>query len=280
MKREQFTFYRSFRNAAKLLPDEERLKFLDALCDYALDEAEPEMLGASGSAFCIIRPILDKARRKAESGRAGGSKSKTNTGGSKAKQAKACSPQRSKQVTDTDTETVTDTVTDTKTVTDTETAPVTDNKDDPPTPLAGGDGSKGGQSVVGVVVRAVGDLSEKSRAELEEYAREMGTECILRAVDTARDAGKSTWGYIRGILRRKREQGVASAADWDRQEAAHAQEAAYARETRVSRVPKDTIAGTPRDVQPSAERAQKSADWLENFLIHNSQCAMRAESHS
>lgn len=112
-----------------------------------------------------------------------------------------------------------------------------------------------GVSVVDVVVGAVGRLSLKARAELDDFIDTMGEECVSKAVNAALDAGKPTWGYIRGILDRKLHQGVRSAGDWDKAEASF-QAAKGGR----------AISGTPRDVQPSPERAKQNSDWLEEFL--------------
>lgn len=241
MQRKQFTFYRSFLEAIQALPKKEQLPFALALIVYALDGDELPLSGSAASAFCIVKPILDNARRKAENGKAGGSKPKQNE--SKPKQNEAnpgllCGPdkqekgQEKEQVKEQDKDKDKD----------------KDEDEDPPSPLPGG-------SVVGVVQGVVGELSQSARAELEGFARDMGAECVRRALDAARDAGKPTWAYVRGVLRRKQAQGVKSAEDWDRLE----------RQRERSRGG-DTVAGTPRDVQPSPERAKKSADWLDNFL--------------
>lgn len=107
--------------------------------------------------------------------------------------------------------------------------------------------------VTGAVVKAVGELSPRASAELEGFVRDMGEACIRRALDVARDAGKPTWAYVRGILRRKREQGVTSDRDWDRLEQQWEQG-------------KQSIAGVPRCVQPDPERARKNSQWLDRFL--------------
>ena len=58
--------------------------------------------------------------------------------------------------------------------------------------------------------------TERCRAELETFVRDLGAEVCLRAIDVAIDERKTNWSYIRGILRAKKEQGVRSLADWDR----------------------------------------------------------------
>lgn len=119
------------------------------------------------------------------------------------------------------------------------------------------------QGIVGVVVEAVGELGKSGINELAGFSRDMGEECVLKALDAARDAGKPTWAYVRGVLRHKLEQGVRSAEDWDKAEASF--QAAKGGGA-ASGAMKGAIAGTPRDVQPSPERAKRSADWLEGFL--------------
>lgn len=269
MRREQFTFYRSFWNAMQALPREERAAFVEALCSYAMDEEEPDLDGTASAAavFCVIRPILDKARQKAESGRAGGKKS--NAGASKPKQKKTRLSNQDKQVTETETETVTDT----------ETGPEDDK--DPPAPLAeerprqeavppaqtgqSSESESESESVVVAVRGVVGEMSHKAARELHGFLRDMGPDCVLRALDAAQDAGKPSWSYVRGILRRKQSQGVASAADWDRSEDAHARAVEQLRADAEARK-RPAIAGTPVNVQPSDERAQRSAARLKAFL--------------
>lgn len=67
--REQFTFYRSFWEATKGLKAADRIKLIDAICSYALDEQEIDLTGVAASMFLLIRPTLDASKRKAENGR-------------------------------------------------------------------------------------------------------------------------------------------------------------------------------------------------------------------
>lgn len=76
MKREQFTFYRSYYEALKDLPEKERAKVLFAILDYALDEQTPnELTGICSACFKLIRPTLDSGRIKAANRK---NKTKTN----------------------------------------------------------------------------------------------------------------------------------------------------------------------------------------------------------
>lgn len=76
MKRDQFTFYRSYYEALNELPEKERAKVLFALLAYALDEEEPnELSGVCSACFKLIRPTLDSGRIKAANRK---NKTKTN----------------------------------------------------------------------------------------------------------------------------------------------------------------------------------------------------------
>ena len=71
LNRGQFTFYRSFWEAIRVLPKKDRLPILEAIISYALDGAEPSQLTQSQLAFfSLVRPNLDTARRKAGGGSA------------------------------------------------------------------------------------------------------------------------------------------------------------------------------------------------------------------
>ena len=65
MKRDQFTFYRSYYEAMQDLSVEECAKLLLAIAAYALDEEEPELSGSCSACFKLIRPTLDSGRNKA-----------------------------------------------------------------------------------------------------------------------------------------------------------------------------------------------------------------------
>lgn len=78
MEREQFTFYRSFWEALKALPKKDQLPFVMAVCSYALDGESKPISGAPYASFLLVKPILDKASKKAANGKQGGSKPKAN----------------------------------------------------------------------------------------------------------------------------------------------------------------------------------------------------------
>lgn len=79
--RGQFTFYASiYASASRIRNKAARADFYDAICAYALNGTEPDLdklsdAGAVG--FLSAKPNLDASRRKAKSGKAGGSTKQT-----------------------------------------------------------------------------------------------------------------------------------------------------------------------------------------------------------
>lgn len=67
MKRKQFTFYSSYWEAIQPLPKKQQAEILLAICDYALNETEPDtnLSPTASVAFNLIRPTLDSGRIKA-----------------------------------------------------------------------------------------------------------------------------------------------------------------------------------------------------------------------
>ena len=82
MQRTQFTFYESFFKAvSRIKKKQDRADAYDMICAYALYQEEPNLDTASDAvaiAFELLRPVLDKAKERAESGKKGGSKLEAN----------------------------------------------------------------------------------------------------------------------------------------------------------------------------------------------------------
>ena len=80
-ERGQFTFYSSiFASACRIRNKAARADFYDAICNYALNGIEPDLdklsdAGAVG--FISAKPNLDASRKKAKSGKTGGSAKQT-----------------------------------------------------------------------------------------------------------------------------------------------------------------------------------------------------------
>lgn len=81
-ERKQFTMYESIYKALRRIrKKQDRADAYDLICAYALYGQVPELDSlpdAVAIAFDLIRPVLDAARKKAETGKLGGSKPKAN----------------------------------------------------------------------------------------------------------------------------------------------------------------------------------------------------------
>lgn len=142
----------------------------------------------------------------------------------------------------------------TETNTDTET-----KTDTPPSD----DGKSGDPNPIGVVFSAYMNKinptpSQMAISELKTYVEEMGADCCLRAIDIALDEKKTSWSYVRGILKSKREQGVRCLADWDSVDAAREAAKSAKASKNAGWEP-----GRPRDIQPSKESLERSIQNME-----------------
>ena len=70
--RDSFVFYRSFFEAAEELDDNDKLKFFEAICDYALNGDEIALSGAVKGMFKLLKPQLDANAARYENGKKGG----------------------------------------------------------------------------------------------------------------------------------------------------------------------------------------------------------------
>lgn len=212
MDRTQFTFYDSFYHGIRGLRTRgEQAAALFAICEYALYGTEPGTLpGSAGAVYVMAKPVLDAARRKAEAGKSGGSKSKANgkQGEAKPKQEQGESQKPPKQEKEQDKE-------QDKEKEQMLYTPPPDGvgvyTQPPPEARTG---------AADAYMRRISPTpSTTSMRELAEFERIMGTEVCVRAMDAALDAGVRSWSYVRAILQRKKEAGVRSVEDWDRLEA-------------------------------------------------------------
>lgn len=72
MARDGFFFYKSVLDASRKMPQAERLAFLEAVMDYALDGIEPFLTGVSEIVFTAIKPVLENERNAFLYGKKGG----------------------------------------------------------------------------------------------------------------------------------------------------------------------------------------------------------------
>lgn len=198
MARDQFTFYRSYYEALKNLPQKDQTKVLMAICAYALDDDPPTLSGVPLSVFTLIRPTLDTGRKKAMN-----RKNKTKSNIEQTDNKKGTNKEQNRKEKERERE-----------VEGEREGEVEGDYPSTNTLLTSGVGP----SPLAVVFRAYMDRvnpspSPTSMEELGSYAKAMGSEVCLRAIDRAIDAGKANWNYIRGILRNLEAQGVRCLAD-------------------------------------------------------------------
>ena len=90
--KDSFSIYRSTFDALVSLPPDIAQSVLKSVGEYSMDDKEPDQSDPIAYAFfCQIRPLLDKSKKRAEAGRAGGEASdkQTEANVSKRKQTEA-----------------------------------------------------------------------------------------------------------------------------------------------------------------------------------------------
>ena len=71
--RDSLVFYRSFYEALNCLPDEEYLRAIKMVLDYALNDIEPTVhTGMAYAVFLLVKPQIDANNRRYENGSKGG----------------------------------------------------------------------------------------------------------------------------------------------------------------------------------------------------------------
>lgn len=77
--RDSFIFYRSFFESFDGLSKKDKLLLFDAICNYALNDIEPELNGVPLAMFKLLKPQVDANTRRYENGCKGGRPRKTET---------------------------------------------------------------------------------------------------------------------------------------------------------------------------------------------------------
>lgn len=70
-----FTFFASYYDAIKELPEEEQSIMYVAIMRYIFDDVEPELCGTMKLIFTVMRPNLDTSKNRSNKGKAGRKKS-------------------------------------------------------------------------------------------------------------------------------------------------------------------------------------------------------------
>lgn len=212
MKRDQFTFYKSFWEAMKSLPKKDQIQFVTAVCNYVFDDSDVNVSGPAAAAFLLVKPVLDKASKRSESGKKGISKREANR-----KQTSSKTESNEKQ-------TASDVEGEKEVEVEVEREVEVENEV-LKKPLPGGRGTKSPDHtpaaaavVADYLNRVNASASDFALEELRGFADTLGEAVCKRAMDIALDEKKATWSYIRAILRDKSARGVKSLADWDAME--------------------------------------------------------------
>lgn len=77
--RDSVLFYRSFYDALKNIPDDDRLRVYDAIMEYSMYDVEPDLDGTSLAVFLLVKPQIDANNKRY----ANGCKAKRNQDGTK-----------------------------------------------------------------------------------------------------------------------------------------------------------------------------------------------------
>lgn len=218
MKREQFTWYRSYYEALRTLPAKDFQIAVLAICAYALDEEVPDLSGVPYSVFTLIRPTLDSGKIKAAN-RANKRKTNREQSENKARTNEEQTDNKPEQ-----------TRKEKEGEGEREEESEREGENDmlkilPP----GGGNTKSPAAAAGVsplssavaivqadyLNRVNAAASPASLDELAGFVEAMGPDCCRRAFDIALDERITRWSYIRGILQDKQQRGVKCLADWD-----------------------------------------------------------------
>ena len=196
MKRDQFTFYRSYYEALKNLPEEERAKVLFAILEYALDEQEQNKLeGICAACFLLIRPTLDSGRIKAANRK---NKTKTNEeqSGNKAGTIQEQKPKEREKEVEKEVESEYDSITPNPSfdLTDDELRRIRQEQAD----------VEAAAKRVGLPVSALGDFDT-----MDNLRAEHGVANLLKAISKVQGATEKSrnWKYIGGILKSEKSAG-------------------------------------------------------------------------
>ena len=69
--RDSMIIYRSFYEAIKELPDENKLNVLMAVLEYGIDGKEPELSGIDAALFLLMRPQIEANQKRYDNGKKG-----------------------------------------------------------------------------------------------------------------------------------------------------------------------------------------------------------------
>lgn len=182
--RKQFTFYRSFYHSLDALPPRTRDKLCWNLIRYALDAIEPEISDKTSIAvFESIRPVLDKARTKAISGKNGGEAS----GEARSKTEAKPKQNRSKNEAEGEKEIEIEIEYEGEGEKEASASPH-------------GESKEVFAEVFDALRRREVFMEAKDKAECEAFCAAYGTLAIIQAIERAYEQHAPRWSYVRAIV--------------------------------------------------------------------------------
>lgn len=209
MKRDQFTWYRSYYEALRTLPAKDFQIAVLAICAYALDEEVPSLSGVPNSVFTLIRPTLDSGRNKAANRL---NKRKTNQEQTDNKSEQTRKEKEGEGEREEESEREGEGENDMLKI-----LPPGGGNTKSPAAAAGVSPLSSAVAMVQAdyLNRVNAAASPASLDELAGFVEAMGPDCCRRAFDIALDERIPRWSYIRVILQDRQQRGVKCLADWD-----------------------------------------------------------------
>lgn len=213
--RGQFTFYRSYFDALRTLSKKDRLAAYEAIAAYALDGTEPVLTGPAATAFILIRPTLDTGRKRAKSGKQGGSKTEAN--GEQTESKPEASAKRGIERSEKEGEKEKEKEIEKEGEKDSYTSQQTGSK-----AADADEGQKARSRVMTAYMAYIQALPPSHVTEaLKGYTAQLGPDVVCFAIDKARANNVPRWDYIQAILADYAKKGVTDMAAVEREEAAH-----------------------------------------------------------
>lgn len=221
MERSQFTFYESFYKAAhRIRKKSDRADAYDAICAYALYGEEPDLGAlpdAVAIAFELSKPNLDASRKKAENGRRARAKAAEQTGSKPeanseqteanrkqtvSKPEQAGSKRENKKEKEKELE-----------IEKEYECNINNLHDDLRARVGNPEVARAASAYMNMINPTP---SQSCLEELQAFVEEMGADVAIESFNIALDEKKTTWSYIRAILRNYHAAGVRCLADVQR----------------------------------------------------------------
>ena len=172
--RDSLVFYRSFYEAIKDLPQEERIKAYDYIFNYAFEDIEPDSISAASAIFKMAKPQIDANNKRYENGCKGGRPKKE-------KQTKTKTKPNDNQTETKPKPNDNDNVNDNENVNDN----VNDNDNDN---VNVNDIIRSWNDLIGVGITPIKSIGHTRKSHLRARLREYGSESIYDIIDRIRES--------------------------------------------------------------------------------------------